>query len=33
VYEAHLVTKDGKRVTVEMDKNFKVTGTESAGPR
>ncbi len=33
VYEAHLVTKDGKRATVEMDKNFKVTGTESAGPR
>jgi hypothetical protein len=30
VYEAHLITKDGKRVTVEMDKNFKVTGTETA---
>ncbi len=33
VYEAHLVTKDGKRVTVEMDKNFTVTGEEAHGPR
>jgi endonuclease V-like protein UPF0215 family len=30
VYEAHLTT-DGKRVTVEVDKAFKVTGEES-GP-
>jgi hypothetical protein len=32
VYEAHLVTKDGKWVTLEMDKNFAVTG-EEAHPR
>ena len=31
VYEAHLTTTDGKRVTVEVDKAFKVTG-EEAGP-
>jgi len=31
VYEAHIVTKDGQPVTVEMDKSFKVTGTESMG--
>ena len=31
VYEAHLVTKDGTPVTVEMDKSFTVTGTESMG--
>jgi len=31
VYEAHLSTTDGKRVTVEVDKAFKVTGEES-GP-
>lgn len=30
VYEAHLTTSDGKRVTVEMDKSFTVTGEESA---
>jgi hypothetical protein len=30
-YEAHLVTKAGEHVTVEMDTSFKVTGTE-AGP-
>ena len=30
VYEAHLTTADGKRVTVEMDKNFVVTGEEQA---
>jgi hypothetical protein len=33
VYEAHLGTKDGKRVTVEMDKNFTVTGEEAHGSR
>ncbi|MDP9183218.1 MAG: hypothetical protein M3P04_10640 [Actinomycetota bacterium] len=31
VYEAHLVTKDGQNVTVEMDKSFKVTGSETMG--
>ena len=31
VYEAHLSTSDGRRVTVEVDKSFKVTGEES-GP-
>ena len=31
VYEAHLTTSDGRRVTVEVDKAFKVTG-EEAGP-
>jgi hypothetical protein len=31
VYEAHLVTKDGTPVTVEMDKSFAITGTESRG--
>lgn len=31
VYEAHLTTADGKRVTVEMDKDFAVTGEESGG--
>jgi hypothetical protein len=29
VYEAHLETTDGQRVTVEIDKAFKVTGEES----
>jgi len=31
VYEAHLVTTAGERVTVEVGKDFAVTGTES-GP-
>ena len=31
VYEAHLTTSDGRRVTVEADKAFKVTGEET-GP-
>jgi hypothetical protein len=31
VYEAHLTTTDGRPVTVEVDKAFKVTGEES-GP-
>ena len=31
VYEAHLTTAGGQRVTVEVDKSFKVTGEES-GP-
>jgi len=29
VYEAHLTTTGGQRVTVEVDKSFKVTGEES----
>jgi hypothetical protein len=29
VYEAHLTTSGGQRVTVEVDKSFKVTGEES----
>jgi uncharacterized membrane protein YkoI len=33
VYEAHLTTADGQRVTVEVDKDFKVTGQESAPAR
>jgi hypothetical protein len=31
VYEAHLTTSDGRRVTVEVDRSFEVTGEES-GP-
>ena len=31
VYEAHLLTKDGTPVTVEVNKAFTVTGTESMG--
>jgi uncharacterized membrane protein YkoI len=31
VYEAHLVTKDGTPVTVELDKSYEVTGTEAMG--
>jgi hypothetical protein len=30
VYDAHLTTTDGRRVTVEVDKAFKVTGEASA---
>jgi hypothetical protein len=33
IYEAHLTTTDGQRVTVEVDKAFKVTGEESAPSR
>jgi len=32
VYEAHLVTAAGQEVTVEVGKNFAVTGTETRGP-
>jgi hypothetical protein len=32
VYEAHLMTKDGTCVVVEVDKAFKVTGVEEHGP-
>jgi uncharacterized membrane protein YkoI len=31
VYEAHIVTSDGQRLIVQMDKNFAVTGTDSHG--
>ena len=33
VYEAHLQTTDGRRVTVEVNKAFKVTGEEAAPGR
>jgi hypothetical protein len=33
VYEAHLTTASGQRVTVEVGKDFKVTGLESAPRR
>jgi uncharacterized membrane protein YkoI len=33
VYEAHVVTADGQRLIVQMDKNFTVTGTQSHGAR
>jgi hypothetical protein len=33
IYEAHLTTTNGQRVTVEVDKAFKVTGEESAPSR
>jgi len=32
VYEAHLVTADGQRVTVEVGEDFTVTGEEAMGP-
>ncbi len=32
VYEAHLTTSAGARVTVEVNKDFAVTGTEQPGP-
>lgn len=32
VYEAHLRTSSGERVTVEMGKDSAVTGTETGGP-
>jgi len=33
VYEAHLTTADGARVTVEVGEDFAVTGEEAGGPR
>jgi hypothetical protein len=33
VYEAHLTTADGERVTVELDESFAVTGTEERPAR
>jgi hypothetical protein len=32
VYEAHLVTKAGDQVTVQVGKDFTVTGTQTGGP-
>ncbi len=32
VYEAHLVTADGERVTVEMGEDYVITGEEAMGP-
>jgi len=32
VYEAHLTTSAGARVTVEVNKAFAVTGTEQPAP-
>lgn len=31
-YEAHMTKSDGSQVTVKMDADFKVTGTEAGGP-
>ena len=31
-YEAHMTKADGTHVTVKVDKDFKVTGTETGGP-
>jgi hypothetical protein len=31
VYEAHLTTKAGDEITVEVDKSFAVTGTQTGG--
>ncbi|MDP9395527.1 MAG: PepSY domain-containing protein [Actinomycetota bacterium] len=31
VYEAHLVTADGERLTADLDKSFAVTGEEAGG--
>jgi hypothetical protein len=31
-YEAHMVNADGSRVTVYVDKQFEVVGTESGPP-
>lgn len=33
VYEAHITKSDGTRVTVELDKNFAITGEETGGGR
>ena len=33
VYEAHLITKAGDFLTVQVDKSFAVTGTQSGGGR
>ena len=33
VYEAHLTTSDGRRITVEVDKSFTVTGEEAGRGR
>ena len=31
VYEAHIVTEDGERLTVQVDEDFTVTGTQEHG--
>jgi hypothetical protein len=31
VYESHIVTSDGQHVTVQVDKSFAVTGTQTGG--
>jgi uncharacterized membrane protein YkoI len=31
-YEAHMTKADGTQITVKMDSNFNVTGTETGGP-
>jgi hypothetical protein len=33
VYEAHLTTKAGQQVIVQVGKDFAVTGTQTGGPR
>ncbi len=33
VYEAHLLTTDGQRVTVQVGADFAVTGVQTGGPR
>ena len=33
VYEAHIVTTEGERLTVELDESFAITGTETHGDR
>jgi hypothetical protein len=32
VYEAHIVTASGEQVTVQVDEDFTVTGTQTGGP-
>jgi len=32
VYEAHIVTADGQELTVQVGKDFTVTGTQTGGP-
>ena len=32
VYESHITTKSGRRLTVQVDKSFDITGTEDFGP-
>ena len=32
VYESHIVTSDGQHLVVQVDKDYKVTGTQQCGP-